>query len=93
MKRLNKQALRATQKGAALILMAVILVLAASAIALKIFDTSLIKARQDSEASISLADAKAALIGYSFGRVGGGERPGDMPYPDRLLTPNETPPC
>ena len=82
MKRQNKQALRATQKGVALILMAFVLVLAASAIALKIFDTSLIKARQDTEASISLADAKVALIGYSLGRVGGGERPGDMPRPD-----------
>lgn len=93
MKRLNKRALRATQKGVVLVLMAVILVLAASAIALKIFDTSALKARQDSEASILLADAKVALIGYSLGRVGAGERPGNMPYPDRLLSPIETPPA
>ena len=90
MKRLNNQALSASQKGAALILIVLILVLAASAIMLSIFDTSLIKARQDSEASISLAEAKAALIGYSFGRVGGGERPGNMPYPDYFAS-TETP--
>ena len=90
MKRLNNQALSASQKGAALILIVVILVLAASAIMLRIFDTSLIKVRQDSEASISLADAKAALVGYSLGRIGAGERPGNMPYPDYFAS-TETP--
>ena len=81
------------QKGATLILMVVILALAASAYAIKVFNVSSINARQDVEASRILADAKATLLGYTFGRVGGGERPGNMPYPDRLLTPIETPPA
>ena len=81
------------QKGVALILMAVILALAASAYAIKIFNISSIQARQDADAFTVLANAKATLLGYTFGRVGGGERPGNMPVPDRLLSPTEAPPA
>ena len=70
------------QKGVALILMAVILALAASAYAIKVFNVSSIQARQETDASTILANAKATLLGYTFGRVGAGERPGNMPYPD-----------
>lgn len=77
---LSKQVLR--QKGAALILIAVILALAASAYAIRVFNVSSINARQDAEASAILADAKTTLLGYTFGRIGSGERPGNMPMPD-----------
>lgn len=73
---------RFRQKGVALILMAVILALAASAYAIRVFDISSINARQDAEASAILANAKSTLIGYTLGRAGVGERPGNMPYPD-----------
>ena len=73
---------RFRQKGVALILIAVILALAAAAYAIKVFNVSSIQATQDVNASIVLADAKATLLGYTLGRVGAGERPGNMPMPD-----------
>ena len=78
----NSQKQRFQQSGVALILMAVILALAAATYAIKVFNVSSMQARQDAEASTILANAKATLLGYTFGRVGGGERPGNMPIPD-----------
>ncbi|HSI43122.1 MAG TPA: hypothetical protein VK949_02165 [Methylotenera sp.] len=81
------------QSGATLIIMLIILALSATIYAIKTFNASAIQLQRDKSIAITLAEAKSALIGYSFGRVGSGERPGNMPYPDRLLSPIETPPA
>jgi hypothetical protein len=79
--------------GAALIFFVFLIGLVATGIAIKSLSTSnLLKVSRDDKAAKTLADAKSALIGYTLSRVGAGERPGNMPNPDRLLTPNETPP-
>lgn len=81
-----------SQQGAALILMAFILGLGAAAYLLKTMNLVNMQESQDKKASLILAMAKEAVIGYSVSRVNGGTRPGDMPLPDRLLTPTESPP-
>jgi hypothetical protein len=72
--------------------MVLILALSVTGYAIKAFNSFSIQAQRDINISTTLAEAKSALLGYSFVRVGAGERPGDMPYPDRLLSPVETPP-
>lgn len=81
------------QRGAALLIAIIILGLAATAYSLEAFKTASLQVQRDTNAAISLADAKAALLGYTFARVGAGERPGNMPAPDRLISPTESPPA
>lgn len=88
----SKLPLVSKQKGVTLILMAFLIGLLVTAFVIKSFDVASINSLRDANASKILADAKTALIGYSLSRIGAGERPGDMPSPDRLLTPNESPP-
>ncbi len=82
--RLNK--LAAKQKGAALILMAFIIGLAAVAYILHALDPARLRAEQDKNSRLILAQAKDAIISYSVSRSGVGERPGDMPRPDYFAT-------
>jgi hypothetical protein len=70
------------QKGAALILIAFIIGLAASAYLLYALNPERLRAEQDKKAMITLAQVKEAIISYSVSRSGAGERPGDMPRPD-----------
>ncbi len=82
--------LRLSQKGVVLIFFAFILGLAAAAYLLKAFNITNLQANQDKRASLILANAKEAIIGYSLSRTGAGERPGDMPRPDYFAS-TETP--
>ena len=70
------------QKGVALIIFAIILVLAAMAFIIKMFDPVALQIARDDKNAQFLAQAKQALISYSISRAAVGERPGDMPIPD-----------
>lgn len=74
------------QKGAVLIIFAVILVLAATAYFIKIIDPVALQAARDDKNAQYLAQAKRALISHSISRASAGERPGDMPRPDYFAT-------
>ena len=69
------------QRGAALLIAIIILGLAATAFSIEAFKTASLIAQRDTNSAISLADAKAALLGFSLMASGGG-RPGNMPIPD-----------
>jgi hypothetical protein len=81
--RLNK--LAAKQKGAALILMAFIIGLAAIAFLLHALDPARLRAEQDKKTMQTLNEAKQALIAWSVSHP---NTPGLMPYPDRNLDLN-----
>jgi hypothetical protein len=72
------------QKGIVLIVFAIILVLAAMAYLIKMFDPAALQAARDDKNAQFLGQAKQALIAYSASRTAVGERPGDMPRPDYL---------
>ena len=68
------------QKGAALILMAFILGLAAAVFVLKTYNSDSAKAEQDEKTYKALNEAKQALIAWAVNHP---NTPGLMPYPDR----------
>ncbi len=72
------------QKGAALIIFAVIFALAATAFLVSQLDGTGVKIERDKKTAAALAEAKAALIGYAadVSLSGAGPRPGDLPCPD-----------
>jgi hypothetical protein len=72
----------AKQEGIVLIIFAIILVLAAMAYFIKMFDPVALQAARDDKNAQFLAQAKQALISHSVSRAAAGERPGDMPRPD-----------
>lgn len=76
--RLNK--LAAKQKGAALILMAFIIGLAAVAYILHALDPARLRVEQDKKTMQTLNEAKQVLIAWSVSHP---NTPGLMPYPDR----------
>lgn len=76
------------QKGAALIIFAVILALAATAFLVSQLDGSGVKIERDKKTAMALSEAKAALIGYMVKRTVVGERPGDLPCPDKKTDSN-----
>jgi hypothetical protein len=78
------------QKGAALIIFAIILVLAAMAFIIKMLDPVALQAARDDKNAQFLAQAKRALISHSISRAVAGERPSDMPRPD-YFPANEIP--
>lgn len=80
MQKLNKQISK--QKGAALIIFAVILVLAATTFLVTQLDGSGVKSERNKNSALVLSKAKTALIGYAIGAIGGGQRPGDLIVPD-----------
>ena len=81
------QKLANRHEGAALIFFVFLISLVATGIVLKSLSTSnLVKVSKDDKAAKILADAKAALIGYTLSRVGSTERPGDMPRPDHFAS-------
>ena len=83
MQKLNKPRLNnpvAKQKGAALILMAFIIGLAAVAYVLHALDPARLRAAQDKKTMQTLNEAKQALIDWSVNHP---NTPGLMPYPDR----------
>jgi hypothetical protein len=70
------------QKGAALIIFAVIFALAATAFLVSQFDGSGVKNERNKNSALILSKAKTALIGYAIGVIGSGQRPGDLILPD-----------
>lgn len=80
------------QKGIILIIFAVVLVLAAMAYLINVFDPVALRAARDDKSVQFLAQAKQDLISYSVSRAASGERPGDMPRPDYFAA-TEIPPA
>ncbi len=76
------QKLITKQKGIALIIFALVLVLAAIAFLVSQLDGSGVKIERDKNSALILAKAKTALIGYAIGAIGVGQRPGDLIIPD-----------
>jgi hypothetical protein len=72
------------QKGAALIIFAVIFALAATAFLISQLDSTGVKIAHDKKTVAALAEAKAALIGHAAGvnLSSAVRRPGDLPCPD-----------
>lgn len=70
------------QKGAVLIIFAVVFALAATAFLVSRLDGSSVKIERNKNSALILAEAKTALIGYAIGAIGSGQRPGDLIMPD-----------
>jgi len=72
------------QRGAALMVMLVIMVMGAATILVNSLSSTALQIKRDKISADALAQAKEALIGYaaSVKFTGGAERPGDLPCPD-----------
>ena len=83
MQKLNKPSSK--QRGIALIIFALILVMGATALFVSQLDGNDIKIERDKKTAAALAEAKSALIGYAAGTslLVAGPRPGDLPCPDK----------
>ncbi len=83
------------QKGAALIIFALILGLAATAFFISQLDGARIRIERDKKTSLALAEAKAALIGFATrsGVATGAARPGELPCPDSNNNGTANAPC
>ena len=75
---------RGKQRGAALMVMLVIMVIGAAVFLVSALNSSALQTKRDKITADALAQAKEALIGYAVGVnfTGGLERPGDLPCPD-----------
>lgn len=73
-----------TQRGAALIVMLVVMVIGFTALLVNSFSLAGLNNQRQTKTASALAQAKEALIGYaaSVKFTGGAERPGDLPCPD-----------
>lgn len=82
MQKLNKP--NSKQRGIALIIFALILVLATTTFLVSQLDSNSIKIERDKQTVSALAEAKAALLGFAAqsGTASGAARPGDLPCPD-----------
>lgn len=80
------------QHGLTLIVLVFLIGLATTAYLINALNSTTVPIERDKKSYETLSSAKNVLIGYLLDRVSGGERPGDMPYPDRLLSPAESPP-
>ena len=67
------------QRGGALIIFLLVLVLAGTTVLFSALDSSAIKVERDKKTAASLAEAKAALIGYALTNSG---KPGTLPCTD-----------
>lgn len=76
------------QRGGALIIFLLVLVLAGSAALFSMLDGIGLRIERDRNTITALAEAKTALIGFSIKAVGAGTRPGNLIVPDSLT---ETP--
>lgn len=73
------------QHGAVFIVMLVILILGATVYLVSALSKVTLQTARNEASSNQLAQAKEIIIGYAVNGTGGGQRPGDMPYPDRLV--------
>jgi type II secretory pathway pseudopilin PulG len=71
------------QQGGALIILVLILVIAGTTALFSVLDGRSIKIEREQKTRVTLAEAKAALIGYMVSRTSSTSRPGDLPCPDR----------
>lgn len=85
--------LRLKQQGITVIMLLFIVGLAAAAYLMHALSPTMVRIEQQKKSGAILSEARAVLIGYALSRVNAGTRPGDFPYPDRLLTPAESPPA
>ena len=82
------------QKGAALIIFAVIFALAATSFLISGLDGKTLRKERESRTAFVLAEAKAALIGYALkSGTTGSDRPGDLPCPDTTHDGSSEPSC
>ncbi len=82
----------AGEKGAALLIFMIIIVQGISTVLLERARTGTATQRLDTETAAALAEAKAALIGWSIGHPAATSGfPGVMPFPDRNgeVSPND----
>lgn len=73
------------QKGLALLMLVFVLVLAVTTYSIKILNTADVKDAKGKKTAEALAEAKAALIGWSVSHP---VQPGIMPFPDRSTDSN-----
>lgn len=80
---------RHKQHGAALMVMLVIMTMGTAAFLVSALNSSGLRIEQNKNSSQILARTKEVVMGKMLAG-GGGQRPGDLPYPDRLIeaTPN-----
>src|SRR5450830_1114863 len=72
-----------TQKGGALIIIALILLLAGIAVMFSVLDASGVKIERDKKTAAVLAEAKSALIGFALQNA---SKPGTLPCTDSSNT-------
>lgn len=74
---------RHKQRGAALMVMLIIMVLGSAAFLVSALNSSSVQIERDKKTADALAQAKEALIGFAASvNLGGIKRPGDLPCPD-----------
>lgn len=79
------------QRGAAFMVMLVIMIIGVITALVGALGKVTLQTALNEKNGGRLAQAKEVLLGYAVNGTGGGQRPGDLPYPDRLLG-SETPP-
>ncbi len=79
---------RQRQTGIALITLMFVVALIATTIILSSLDSNHFQSARNQADSDQLLQAKMALIAYAIGTSGGGQRPGDLVYPDILSDAN-----
>lgn len=80
----NRKSARSKQRGAAMMVMLVIMIMGSAAFLVSALNSASIQIERDKKTADALAQAKEALIGYavSRGSLAGNPRPGDFPCPD-----------
>ncbi|MFA6179995.1 MAG: hypothetical protein WC696_10325 [Candidatus Methylopumilus sp.] len=81
-KQINKQ------NGATSFISVMIILLVSATFLFSVLDSTSIKIERNKRTAVVLAEAKAALIGYMVKRTALGERPGDLPCPDKATDGN-----
>lgn len=78
------------QRGAAFMVMLSIMIIGVITVLVGALSKATLQTARNEKSSDMLALSKEILVGYAVNGTGGGQRPGDLPYPDRLLA-SETP--
>lgn len=77
-----------SQQGGALIILVLILVIAGTTALFSVLDGRSMKIEREQKTRVTLAEAKAALIGYMVSRTSSASKPGDLPCPDKATDSN-----
>lgn len=80
-----------SQSGAALMVMLVIMIIGTAVFLVTSLSKVTLNNERNKTASDMLARAKEVVIGYAVNGTGGGQRPGALPNPDRLVPQPEEP--